>query len=93
MSYRVDYNPEMKSRYPSPSKMRRKLPIRSLLWSVVVIVGIYIVFSSGALRWLIPGERAVTAAAFDGMVSDIGEGTSLRQAFLNFCREIILNGR
>ena len=93
MSYRVDYTPEMKDRYPSLSIIRRNLPIRPLSWSVAGLVVIYGIVSSGVLCWLIPGERAVTAAAFDGMVNDIGAGESVRQAFLNFCREIILNGR
>ena len=93
MSYRVDYNPEMKNRYPSLPKIRKKLPVRPLLLSIVAIAAFYGIFSSGLLRWLIPGEPAVTTAAFNGMMDDIGAGESVRQAFLTFCKEIILNGR
>lgn len=91
MSYRVDYNPEMKNRYPTFIKIRKKLPIRPLLLSAVAIAACYGVFRSGVLRFLIPGDPAVTTAAFSGMVDDIGAGESVRQAFLTFCKEIIVN--
>ena len=92
MSYRVDYNPEMKKRYPTFIKIRKKLPVRLLL-SLVAIAACYGVFCSGVLRLLIPGDLAVTTAAFSGMVDDIGAGESVRQAFLAFCKEIIVNAR
>lgn len=91
MSYRVDYNPEMKNRYPSVSKIRKKLPIKPLLWSVVAVTAVYGIISSGVLRWFIPGDPAVTTAAFSGMVEEIGAGEPVREAFLTFCKEIIIN--
>ena len=92
MSYRVDYNPEMKNRYPNFVKIKRKLPVRPILLSVAAVAIIYGIVSSGLLRFLIPGEPAVTTAAFNGMMEDIGAGESVRQAFLAFCKEIIQNG-
>ena len=91
MSYCVDYNPEMKKRYPTYIKVRRKVPVRALLLAVAVIIVCYGIFHSGLLRFLIPGDPAVTTAAFSGMVEDVGAGESVRQAFLNFCKEIIVN--
>lgn len=91
MSYRVDYNPEMKNRYPSFVKIRRKTPIRPLLISIVLIVACYGIYRSGILQLLIPGEPAVTTAAFTGMVDNIEAGKTVRQAFLDFCKEIIIN--
>lgn len=91
MSYRVDYNPEMKNRYPSFIKVKRKVPVRLLLMAAITITVCYGVFRSGLLRFLIPGDPAVTTAAFSGMVDDIGAGESVRQAFLTFCKEIIVN--
>lgn len=93
MSYRVDYTPEMKERYPTFIKIRKKLPIRPLLLFVIAIAACYGIFRSGVLRLLIPGDPAVTTAAFSGMVDDIGAGESVRQAFLAFCKEIIVNAR
>lgn len=91
MSYCVDYNPEMKKRYPTYTKVRRKVSVRSLLLAVAVIVVCYGIFRSGLLRFFIPGDPAVTTAALSGMVDDIGAGESVRQAFLTFCKEIIVN--
>ena len=91
MSYHVDYNPEMKKRYPIHIKFRRKLPIRPLCISLVAIVACYGVFQSGVLRFLIPGNPVVTTAAFSGMVEDITTGDSVRQALLSFCKEVIVN--
>jgi len=91
MSYRVDYNPEMNKRYPSVTKTRRKLPIRPILLTVGAVALVYGIFSSGLLCLLIPGDPAVTAAAFSGMIENIGAGESIRQAFLLFCKEIIVN--
>ena len=91
MSYRVDYDPEMKNRYPTYIKIKRKLPARPLLLSIAVIAACYGVFRSGLLHYFIPGDPAVTTAAFSGMMDDIGAGESVRQAFLDFCKEIIVN--
>jgi len=91
MSYCVDYNPEMKKRYPHIIKIRKELPIRPVLLSIAVVAVCYGVFRSGLLRFLIPGDPAVTTAAFSGMVDDIGSGESVWQAFIDFCKEIIIN--
>lgn len=91
MSYHVDYNPEMKYRYPIRIKIKKKFPIRSLLLSTATIAACYGIFRSGALRFLIPGNADVTSAAFSGMVEDIGGGESVRQALLTFCKEIIVH--
>ena len=91
MSYCVDYNPEMKNRYPSLSGIRKRLPVTPILWSVVGIAVIYGIFRSDVWQYLIPGDPAVTTAAFSSMVDDIGEGESIRQAFLTFCKEIIFS--
>ena len=91
MSYRVDYNPEMKKRYPSFIKIRRNVPTRPLLIAVAVITICYGIYRSDLLRYLIPGNPAVTTAAFSGMVDNIEAGKTVRQAFLDFCKEIIVN--
>ena len=92
MGYRVDYNPEMKGRYPAFVKIRKKKTVRPLLLSVFVIVVCYCLYHFELLRYFIPGDAAVTTAAFSGMVDNIGAGGSVRQAFLDFCKEIISNG-
>lgn len=91
MSYRVDYNPEMKKRYPSYIKIRKNAPARALLVAVAVIIICYGIHCGDLLRYFIPGDPAVTTAAFYGMVDNIEAGKTVRQAFLDFCKEIIVN--
>ena len=91
MSYRVDYNPETKTRYPTYIKIRKKASIKPLLFAVVTITICYCIYRSNLLRYLIPGDPAVTTAAFSGMVDNIEAGKTVRQAFLEFCKEIIVN--
>ena len=91
MSYHVDYNPEMKNRYPIHIKIKRKFRIRPIVLSTMAVVLIYAVFRSGVLQYMIPGDPVVTTAAFSGMVEDIGGGESIREAFLAFCKEVIVN--
>ena len=93
MSYRVDYNPEMKNRYPSAFRIKKKLPMKPILISVAAIAVCGGILFSGMLRFLIPGDAAVTTAAFSGMVDDIGAGESVRQAFLAFCKEIMIHAK
>lgn len=93
MSYRVDYNPEMNNRYPSTMREKKKLPMKTILIVVAAVAISSGIFNSEVLRFLIPGDVAVTTAAFSGMVDDISTGDSVRQAFLNFCKEIILNAK
>ncbi|MBQ7768501.1 MAG: hypothetical protein IJ403_06445 [Oscillospiraceae bacterium] len=91
MSYRVDYNPEMKNRYPAFVRIKRKVPVRSLLIVVAVITICYGIYRSNLLHYLIPGDPVVTTAAFSGMLDNIEAGETVRQAFLEFCKEIIVN--
>ena len=92
MSYFVEYNPELKERYPVATKAERKLSVRPLVWGAVAIGALYIIASSGVLRCLIPGDPDVTTAAFSNLVNEIGDGEPVREAFVNFCKEIIFCG-
>lgn len=91
MSYCVEYNPELKNRYPIYERQRIKLPIRALFWSIAVIAMMYMVASGGLLQYLIPGDPDVTTAAFSTLVDEIGEGEPVREAFVEFCKEIIFS--
>ena len=92
MSYCVEYNPELKNRYPELKKPRMKLPVGALFCSVAVIAALYVIGTSGALRYLIPGDPDVTTAALETLVNEIGAGESVREAFVDFCKEIIFSG-
>ena len=93
MGYHINYNPEMKDRYPTKVDCKKNFLIRKIVVSIVVGVFVVGIVVSGALRSLIPGDAAVTVAAFSGMVEDIEAGETVRQAFLSFCKEIIVNAK
>ena len=91
MSYCVEYNPELKKHYPSVTKSGKKPPIALILGVVITVAAAYALVSSGVLRYLIPGDPEVTTAAFSVLVERIGAGEPVREAFLGFCEEIIVN--
>ena len=91
MSYFVEYDPELKSRYPTLQSVKRKFPIKGVVAAASVFAAVYILAGSGVLRHLIPGDPDVTAAAFFDMVDRIGAGESVQEAFIDFCKEIILD--
>jgi len=91
MSYCVEYEPQKKKHYPTVIRSNRKPPIGIFIWSAVAIAAVYALISSGVLRYFIPGDPEVTTTAFSLLVEEIGEGEPVREAFLSFCREIIVN--
>ena len=91
MSYCVEYNPELKNRYPTSKKPSVKLPVKALLCCGAAIIAVYMIASSGVLQYLIPGDPEVTTEAFSDLLNEIGEGEPVREAFIDFCKEIIFS--
>ena len=92
MSYSVAYSPETKDRYPTFQQTKRKFPVRPIVWCVALIAAAYIITSNGVLRYCIPGDPDVTVAAFSEMVAEIREGETVRDAFVDFCKQVIDSG-
>ena len=92
MSYSVNYNPELKDRYPSAENPGRKFSVKLLLWCAAIAVLLLVVSRGEVLRICLPGEPDVTADAFSAMVEQIGAGESVQEAFVDFCKEIIYSG-
>ncbi len=90
MSYCVEYNPELKRKYPSVKKYRRK-PSKKVFILLVTCVSAYIFVHNGWIKFLLPGNPDVTISAFSALVEQVGEGDSIKQAVLTFCEEIITN--
>lgn len=65
----------------------------SLRWKMAIIGGIVllavILGESGSFDFLIPGDNAVTRAAFGALVEDVKEGESVKTAITTFCMEIL----
>lgn len=93
MSYRIVYGPEQK--IPT-QKDHRSLRIRMLtaLFLILFLIGVKKYWPEGhaALNaLLLPGKPGVTQMAIDEMVSALGEGVSVSDAFTAFCRQIIVH--
>lgn len=91
MSYCVEYNPELKKRYPAVIKLPKQFPVRILVGIGICIVAYYGLINSGILRYLIPGDAAVTTAAFSFMVEEIKAGETVGNAVFAFCKEVVSN--
>lgn len=91
MSYCVEYNPELRKRYPIRVK-RRKKPTVKIVILLMVMIGAYISVQCGLARYLIPGNVDVTNAAFSQLVEQVVSGEPISQSILTFCEEIVTNG-
>lgn len=90
MSYYVEYNPELRKRYPAAKKTRKKrLQIFVVLLAIIAMI--YTITGGGLLRYMIPGDPDITIGAMRSIVEQVDEGVAVRDAFAGFCREIIGN--
>ena len=92
MSYTVEYNPELRNSYPMEYRKQRKLPIKAMAVALGVFVTLYALNAAGVLRYIIPGDPAVTAGAFSSMVEQVRSGQTVREAIFTFIKDIILGG-
>ncbi len=81
MGYRIEYGKEKK--YTEHRKDPRKWMIIGICVAVLAIILEF----TGVREKLIPGDAAVTAAAFEELVMDLKAGEP--GAFAAFCREIV----
>ncbi len=89
MSYYLEYNPELRGRYPT-GRTREKKHTKIIASTLVIVAVCYVLHKTGLLRYLIPGDPEATADALRSMVELVGEGVAIKDAFANFCREIIV---
>ncbi len=88
MSYHITYNPDLSKRYPTEKKDRNK-PLKSAMLLLAIFVAVYVFTQSGVLRYLIPGDPEITAEAFSTMVKRVGDGETVGNAVVDFCKQII----
>ncbi len=95
MGYSICYNPETSYKFP----IQRKQGRRGIWLLTAGIVLLMVVFCMNAtlrtavLDFLLPGDPAVTQAAFSDLVEDVRSGESVPDAVTAFCREIIIHGQ
>ena len=90
MAYRIEYNAIAVKLPPKKrsGRWRVLLAVAALVGGAALIKRFALDFT---LQYLIPGDPAVTAAAFENMAQELKLGQSLTQALTTFCREIIAN--
>ena len=93
MVYRVEYTPAGIRRTARPPKNRR-LPLLTAVFFLIFLLIVSCFWPRGmqALRQtLIPGDSAVTIAAWKEMTRELHAGQSVGSAVESFCREIFRN--
>lgn len=92
MSYMIQYEPELKKRYPERLfSVKNRLVFRIFLL-VALVVAVYFMIQENVFQVFIFGEPDVTAAAFDELREQVHAGKSIREAVMCFFRSVVANG-
>ena len=92
MGYIVEYTPQLRDSYPMKRRNKRKFPIWTLVIITSLLVVLYSLNTTDILRFIIPGDPAITAGAFSSMVDQVRAGESVSEAIFHFFKEVILGG-
>lgn len=90
MGYRIDYQPVRKIR--GAEKRRSRRAALTGVFFLLFLFGVQILWQEGGqvLRGLLfPGDAAVTAAAMEDLVQQLGAGVRVGEALELFCRRIM----
>lgn len=92
MGYIIQYDPEKNAQYPSKAvrhgRKGRYFVIAIFLCMIFVLA---IRYRSAVQDWLIPGDTAVTTAAFETFSDEVRNGKPLGEAIAAFCKEVIVH--
>ena len=92
MSYIVEYTPQLRDSYPMQQRNKRRFPTKTLVIITSVLIILYTLNTTGILRYIIPGDPAVTAGAFSSMVDQVRAGESVSEVIFQFFKNVILGG-
>ena len=90
MGYRIDYGSGQAKRQKLtafPKKTAAKAS--GIVAAVLLLVVLFSLCGGQIVDFLLPGDPAVTEAALEEMVTDLGEGEGFRDAFAAFCQKIV----
>ena len=87
MSYYLQYEPNLRKRYPTIADKRRRIVRILVFFTALAVTGV--IFRNHIADFLIPGDPDITVPAFAEMVDKIGAGESVGESFIEFCRQII----
>lgn len=93
MSYRIEYEGVSAEENICGANRKTGLWMKGIYVLIVLCVVIFILFGNMevAESIFIPGNPEITKAAFLSFTEDLQEGSTFRDAFITFCREIIEN--
>ncbi len=87
MGYCIEYSKDMK---PKTAKRRWILP--AIIGSIALLAVLeFSGLKAQIASFFLPGDPAVTASAFDGLVDSIRAGERASDAVTAFCQEILAN--
>lgn len=90
MSYSIKYEPELGKKYPSTLKRGIKTK-KTVILALVIGLVIFCAFQTNVVKFLLPGDPAVTAAAFSSLIEHMEAGVSVKESLIYFCKEIVVN--
>ena len=93
MAYTIQYEGQIENRFKQNSHDR--LLAKKLLFAIAVVSLVLLLMIPAVrialLDLLVPGDRAVTTHAVQELVTDLKDGQAFREAFEDFCIEILEN--
>ena len=91
MSYQIAYpgTNHMEQNYTQRTKKNKIFPVVVILCVTILAVLVYTLGLDAVSSFLIPGNDAVTVAAFEQMQADLKGGMPVKDAVTVFCKEII----
>ena len=94
MGYQIQYGQTMK-KLMIREQQRTYKNTPAIKWILMCLVLLLIAFlgNSGYLDFMIPGNKEVTTAAFELMITNVREGERVANAFTGFCLEILYNAQ
>ena len=91
LSYQISYpgTNHMEQKYMQRTEKNVVLTVVVIVCIVILAVSVYMIGLDRVSAFLIPGNDAVTVAAFRQMQNDVKSGIPVKEAVTAFCEEII----
>ena len=92
MSYRISYSSVSIPEHVSASQTAKKRAVLRLLIAVIIcVIGVCVLkgHTDTILNLVLPGDPEVTKNAIEIMSDEIKAGSSLKDAIVAFCEEIV----
>ena len=91
MSYRIDYEPKLKHKYPVKQETRYFLNMAAVvaLLAAIVLLLCNPTVHMALQKILLPGDAMQTKAAINQMIVNLKDGETIKHSVTAFCMEIL----